>query len=102
MDEILASLAPLGVGGIIAYIVLMWKRADDQRYAGELKADREQMMSALAANSNALQEVSQTLIALLEAQRAQAHTEQALSRIESRLSRFDTKALDPNKVEDKP
>ena len=48
MDPLIGSLASLGIGGIIAGIVLVWKRQDDKERLEEHKtfADTLETMSA--------------------------------------------------------
>jgi len=89
MDAALAQLATLGIGGVVAVIVLMWKRADDKRYADELRADRDRIQTALEANTTAVIEVNRTISAMFEALRGQAATGSALHRIEAKLDRIE-------------
>lgn len=50
-QTLMNNLLTLGIGGLIAALVLFWKREDDKRYAGEMKgmAERFEKLSQEAA-----------------------------------------------------
>ncbi|MBN1286162.1 MAG: hypothetical protein JXB47_12260 [Anaerolineae bacterium] len=80
-----AQIASLGLGAVIAVIVLNWKRDDDRKYAEALKTlgaegDRrlDLMLDAFRANTEALNGLRE----ILEEDR---HTEQMLADLERRL-----------------
>jgi hypothetical protein len=66
--DLLTQLSSLGVGAIVAGIVLIWKRADDQRFAGtqaqflaESERRFDQMLDAFRSNTDALRALQETL-----------------------------------------
>jgi hypothetical protein len=66
--DLLAQLSSFGIGAVVAGIVLMWKRADDQRFAGtqtrfitESERRFDQMLQAFKENTDALKSLQTTL-----------------------------------------
>lgn len=100
IGQVFQALGGLGIGGVIAGIVMLWKRQDDRSRADELraqreeaKADRELMRQTLEANTSALMELNKTQTSIIETLQGQERTDQALARIESQLSAFQTKPI---------
>ena len=82
---ILPELGALGVGGILAAVVFMWKRADDKRYADRLQEAREDadrrtdmVIEAMKANTTALLELTAAL-------QSQERVEATLERLERQI-----------------
>lgn len=87
--DILSMAASLGIGGLIAIVVLQWKRIDDKRYQDTISVARQEALNIIEANTKALQEINATIAAVLEAIRERTTTEKALLRIEEKLNKFD-------------
>ena len=82
-ESLLNSLIGLGVGGVLAGLVLQWKRQDDQRYQEELRTLTERMLMALDANTKAMQGMTSAVEALCSLQKM----EERLGALEKRLSK---------------
>jgi uncharacterized protein Yka (UPF0111/DUF47 family) len=81
MEQTLVNnLISLGIGGVVAAIVLLWKRQDDQRYAGELKALTERSLRAQEEATRAMRDLAGTIEKL-----------NALMEIEKRLTVLEHK-----------
>lgn len=85
MEFELTQLASLGLGAVIAVIVLNWKRDDDRKYAEALKMLSMEgnkrfdlILDAFQANTEALNGLRETL-------EKSRHTEQMLADLEGRL-----------------
>ncbi len=84
---LLTQLSSLGLGAVIAIIVLLWKRADDQAHRDELaaiiarmEARDERMLAALESTALALQSLQETVESL-----------SALNRLEERIIGLETR-----------
>ena len=55
---LLSNLVGLGVGGVLAAVVLVWKRSDDQHYAQGLRELTERSISAQNQTTVAMQQVA--------------------------------------------
>jgi hypothetical protein len=80
---LLNSLAGLGVGGLLAAIVMNWKRQDDLRYGVELKGLNERMLVVVDGNTKAMLCMTAAVEALCSLQKM----EERLGALERKLSR---------------
>lgn len=67
----IGELASLGLGAVLAGIVLYWKRIDDQRYADRLERmwdrrdeQQERLLTIIRQNSIAIEAMTNTISAL--------------------------------------
>lgn len=58
---LLRELASLGLGALLAGILMVWKRADDSRYAKSIEDMNRALLSALEANTRAMLGVQSTV-----------------------------------------
>ena len=58
MEVLLERAATLGLGALIAVIVLLWKRADDKEHALQLAKMEERNNKIIEANIKAMQELT--------------------------------------------
>ena len=70
--EIITQLASLGLGAVIAGMVLVWKRADDKRYSDSLlllstaqEVREERLLKILDVNTAALTAIQLTVESLV-------------------------------------
>jgi hypothetical protein len=85
MEFDLVQISSLGLGAVLAIIVLNWKRGDDARYAEALKALVDEgnrrfdmMLEAFRANTEALSQ-------LREAIEGMQDTDRLMSMVEDRI-----------------
>ena len=88
---LLQTLMPLGVGGVLAGMVLMWKRQDDIRYQSQLISLVESSTKAAEANTATLQEVAKALQELCLMQKFAERLEALDKKLETR-SRKEAKS----------
>lgn len=78
---LIRELATLGLGALIAGIVLVWKRADDARYSKALEDMNKTLLTALTANTTALLGVQSSITA----QAARSQQEQEIRELWERV-----------------
>lgn len=64
--EILKLAASLGGGALMVAIVMVWKRADDQRYARALEEINGQLTAIIQANTMAMTRLEQAIARLTD------------------------------------
>lgn len=64
--EILKMAASLGGGALMVAVVLLWKRADDQRYARALEAMVERQTQIIQANTTAMTRLEEAIAKLAD------------------------------------
>lgn len=87
MEPGLQQLISLGVGGVVAAVVLFWKRQDDLRYQQELKQITERSMTVTERATEAMNNVAKAveeLCSLTEMQERLQALEKAISDMSSR------------------
>jgi len=80
--SLLELFVSMGVGGVLAGVVLLWKRSDDQRYQKATEQREDRLLTALAANTTAMQKVTSAIEALCTLQ----HVEERIERLEHKLN----------------
>jgi len=58
---LIREISALGLGAVIAVIVLIWKRIDDQRYAATLAEMNDRLLKVVTDNTSAMNNVARAL-----------------------------------------
>lgn len=58
-QTLMQNLLTLGIGGVIAALVLMWKREDDKRYAEDVKVISERYATEMKAMAERFEKLAQ-------------------------------------------
>lgn len=85
-QTIMQSLLTLGVGGILAALVLMWKREDDKRYATDVKVLSERYAAETKAMAERFEKLS---VESLASQRDQTTALQKMAMAVEKLCLID-------------
>ena len=59
--ELINGVASLGLGAVLAVIVLMWKRTDDKRYIERLEAREDRLIGIVDANTTAMRDLKHAI-----------------------------------------
>lgn len=81
--EILNIAAGLGIGGVLAVLVIIWKRADDKRYTTTLEEITKRLLDVIASNTKAISENTSAIQAISTLK----DVEDRLKAMEERLER---------------
>lgn len=87
--DILAALSTFGVGGLVSYLVMTWKRHDDQAWAEERKSSRQEIKDLAVQNMAVQERMLEAVIANTAAMHTLSKTVEALSSLELVRERLD-------------
>lgn len=88
--EVLSQFFPLGIGGILAIIVVHWKREDDKRYAESLReliTRHDQHITRLEARDERMLEIIQRHTDVLSGLQSAISLLVDVDKLETRITR---------------
>lgn len=96
--ETIQAFVGLGVGGMVAIVVLLWKRADDKAYAdrltnliGDYKQQQLELSKQQQEREKLLLEFAQTSNSALKDLTTAIQSLQSMSKLEERLREIEAK-----------